>query len=148
MKWLLDTNVVSEGVRARPNLRVMNWLSSQPRKDLAVSAVTMAELRDGVATAANPARQNALTRWLETDASRYLDKQTIEVTVEILVEWIALSRKLRSGGTSRDAADILIASTARVHDLPLVTRNVRDFADTGIVVYDPWNDQTHRMDPP
>jgi predicted nucleic acid-binding protein len=148
MKLLLDTNVVSEGVRARPNQRVMNWLGSQPRENLAISAVTMAELRDGVATAADPARRDALTRWLETDAARYLDDQTIEVTIEILVEWIALSRKLRVGGTSRDSADILIAATALVCDLTLVTRNVRDFADTGVIVYDPWNDQTHRMDPP
>ena len=72
----------------------------------------------------------------------------IPISSDILTDWLRLSRSLRLSGKSKDPADLLIASTARIHGLTLVTRNVRDFADTGVVVYDPWNDQTHRMDPP
>jgi predicted nucleic acid-binding protein len=70
------------------------------------------------------------------------------LTQDVLVDWLILSRKLAVRGISRTAPDLLIAATARVGDLTVVTRNVRDFADTGVVVYDPWNDQTHRMDAP
>ena len=148
MKWLLDTNVVSEGVRSRPNAMVVHWIASRLPKDLAISAVTLAELRDGASTAADETRRTILTRWIETDVTPFFDEQTIPLTVEILIDWIALYRRFRLTGKSRDPADMLIAATARVHDLIVVSRNVRDFADTGIVVYDPWNDQTHRMDPP
>jgi len=148
VKWLLDTNVVSEGIRTRPSPRVVGWLSSQARHDLAISTVTLAELRDGAATALDEVRRTALTTWLDTDIATFFGDRTIPLTVDILMDWIAMSRRLRTNRITRDAADMLIAATARVHGLVLATRNLRDFADTGIVVYDPWNDQTHRMDPP
>jgi predicted nucleic acid-binding protein len=59
-----------------------------------------------------------------------------------------LNRRLAARRLARKAADTLIAATARVYGLTVVTRNVRDFADTGIVVYDPWHDKTHRMGAP
>jgi predicted nucleic acid-binding protein len=51
-------------------------------------------------------------------------------------------------GRPQSAPDLLIAATAQIHGLIIVSRNIRDFADTGVVVYDPWNGQTHRMDAP
>jgi len=74
--------------------------------------------------------------------------RTLPITVAILTDWLTLAHQLRARGRPQSAPDLMIASTARIHDLVVVSRNVRDFADTGIVVYDPWNDQTHRMDPP
>ena len=87
-------------------------------------------------------------QWIDTEVRGLIDREPLSLSTDILIDWIQLSRKLRTSGTSRDPTDMLIASTARVHGLTVVTRNVRDFADTGIVVYDPWLDQTHRMDPP
>jgi hypothetical protein len=72
----------------------------------------------------------------------------LPLTSEILVDWLELARQLAGRRITRAAPDVLIAATARIHNLTVVTRNVRDFADTGVVVYDPWNDQTHSMDPP
>jgi predicted nucleic acid-binding protein len=146
--WLLDTNVVSEGIRIRPSPKVIGWLSSRPRNDLAISTVTLAELRDGASTAIDEARRAALMRWIDTDVVPFFSERTIPLTVDILTDWIALSRWSRAKRKSRDAADILIAATARVYELTIVSRNSRDFAGTGVVVYDPWTDRTHRMDPP
>ena len=147
MKWLLDTNVVSEGVRNRPNDKVLSWIAAQPDTDSAISVVTLAELRDGALSARDEAKRNRLINWIETKVLDSFDSRTLPLTVEILVDWVGLARILRSKGHTRDAADLLIAATARTHNLILVTRNVRHFAGTGVVVYDPWNGETHRMEP-
>jgi toxin FitB len=148
VKWLLDTNVISESTRARPNANVIGWISSQPGADLAMSSVTLAELINGASNAGSEAARERLRRWIDTDVAAFFKDVMIDVTVDVLIDWIRVSKSLRMVGKVRDTADMLIASTARVHSLTVVTRNIRDFADTGIVVYDPWNDQTHRMDPP
>jgi hypothetical protein len=70
----------------------------------------------------------------------------LPVTLEILTDWLTLARQVQKRGASRSAPDLLIASTARVHNLILVSRNVKDFAGTGIVLYDPWSGKTHVMD--
>lgn len=148
MRWLLDTNVISEGIRSRPNANVLIWLSRSVQSDLAISSVTLAELRDGASTARDEARRKLFTDWLDTEIIIRFAEQTLPLTTAVLVDWLQLSRSLRIAGKARDAADLLIASTARIHRLTVVTRNVRDFADTGVVVYDPWQDQTHHMDQP
>jgi len=68
------------------------------------------------------------------------------LTTGILVEWLELGRRNAAAGKTRAPADLLIAATARVHDLIVVSRDVRDFAGTGVLVYNPWNDKTHHMD--
>lgn len=148
MKWLLDTNVISEGIRIRPSAKVERWLAGTPREELVISAITLAELRDGAATASNPERRAVLNSWVEDEIAPRFNERTLSITDDTLIQWIRISRRLRRAGKGREASDLLLAATARVHNLTLVSRNVRDFADTGIVVYDPWNDQTHRMNEP
>lgn len=148
MKWLFDTNVVSESVQARPDAKVMRWIASASQDDVAISIVTMAELRDGASTARNAERRNELTKWLDSQVEHFFRNRTLPITTEILIDWVQLARKLRSQGTPRDPADVLIASTARVHKLAVASRNIRDFAGTGVVVYDPWTGKTHAMDAP
>lgn len=146
MKWLLDTNVVSEATRDRPNRNVINWIAAEAPENLAISVVTLAELLDGAESNLNEMRRRKLTSWIEAEVSRAFRDRTLPLTPDILIEWLRLGRRLRAAGRSREAADLLIASTARVHSLALVSRNVRDFADTGIVVYDPWSGKTQVMD--
>lgn len=148
MKWLLDTNVVSESIRRRPTERVIRWILQVAPGDAAISTVTMAELSIGIARAPTPDFREELKRWIEEWVQERLARQPLPLTHEVLVEWLDLSRDLAAKRIARSAPDLLIAATARVHGLTVVTRNVRDFADTGIVVYDPWHDRTHRMDPP
>jgi predicted nucleic acid-binding protein len=147
VKWLFDTNVVSESIQPRPNPKVMRWIASETPESVAISIVTLAELRDGASNAHSEKRRNEVTTWLDTEVTRFFRNRMLPVTTEILISWIGLARRLRSQGTPREAADLLIASTAGVHKLILVTRNVRDFANTGVVVYDPWTDETHPPDP-
>jgi predicted nucleic acid-binding protein len=148
VNFLFDTNVVSETARRRPSAKVVSWVAQQPQDAAAISVVTMAELVEGASAATDTARRNQLRRWLDETVVPWFNDQVLPLTQDVLVDWLILSRKLAVRGISRTAPDLLIAATARVGELTVVTRNVRDFADTGVVVYDPWNDQTHRMDAP
>ena len=148
MKWLLDTNIASDSVRERPSRAVIDWMEETAQEDAAISAVTFAELRDGATTARDEARRRRLIEWVDVEVAQRFRDRTLPVTTDILIDWLRLGRRLSTKRITRDAADMLIACTARVHRLILVTRNVRDFADTGIVVYDPWSGKTHRMEQP
>ena len=146
MKWLLDSNVVSEPVREKPNSAVVNWLAAKPKGETAISVVTLAELRDGAASARDERKRQQLTSWIESEITQFFEDHTLPLSLDILLDWLALSRKLRRSGHTRDPADLLIAATARVHNLILVSRNIRHFAGTGVVVYDPWSDELHRTE--
>jgi predicted nucleic acid-binding protein len=148
VRWLLDTNTVSENVRTRPNQTVVDWIARLPPADAAISIVTLAELREGVSSAPSEKRRRELSTWLDESVIPYFADRTLQLNGEILVDWLSLNKKLTKRRITRSAPDLLIASTARVHNLIVVTRNVRDFADTGVTVYDPWVDATHRMDDP
>jgi len=148
VKWLLDTNVVSESVRPRANQKVQAWMAARADEDLAISILTLAELRDGVAALGNESRQRAFEAWMKEYVIPNFAERTLPLTLEILVDWLRLSRLLRAKGKPRAAADLLIAATARNHNLTLVTRNVCDFTGTGVIVYDPWDGETHVMEAP
>jgi toxin FitB len=146
VKWLLDTNVVSENVHRRPTKSVIDWIAQRPPSQIAISIVTMAELRFGARTTANRERRIELTRWLDEEMETSFADRTLPLTTGILMEWLELGHRNAAAGRARAPADLLIAATARVHDLIVVSRDVRDFAGTGVLVYDPWNDKTHHMD--
>lgn len=146
MKWLLDTNVVSETIRPRPSQSVMSWLGAQPTGLVAISLVTFAELRVGALAATDDIRRRQLSDWIETTLPLWFEDRVLPPTLGVMTDWLTMAQALSGKRITRNAADLLIASTARVHGLTLVSRNVRDFAGTGAVVYDPWNGKTHRMD--
>jgi toxin FitB len=148
VKWLLDTNVVSESVRPNPSRRVLAWIAAHPGDQFAISILTIAELHTGVAALNNVARQRSFELWMSTYVLPNFRDRTLPVTLDVLVDWLNLSRILNAKGGRRPPVDLLIAATARVHDLTIVTRNVRDFVNTGVVVYDPWSGDTHVMDAP
>jgi toxin FitB len=148
VKWLLDTNVISEGVRKRPNPTVVNWVVAQKAEDVAISSVSVAELLDGVSSMTDGERRRQFTTWIASEVMSAARGRVLPVTTEILVAWLQLSQKLRALGKTRDPADLLLASTAEVFELTLVTRNTRHFALTGITVYNPWTDETQKMEAP
>jgi predicted nucleic acid-binding protein len=147
VKWLLDTNVVSETIRRQPRECVISWIARHRPDEMTISLITVAEIRNGIGSAPESNRRK-LMRWLESDVESKFAERILPLTTEVLIDWLQMSRKLAAERMLRRAADLLIASTARVHGLTLVTRNVRHFADTGVIVYDPWDGKTHVMDAP
>jgi predicted nucleic acid-binding protein len=146
VKWLLDTNVVSEAARIRPNPAAVAGLSQFAAEETAISVVTLAELRDGAVLARTEESRARLLRWIETAVEPSFERRTLALSVDILTDWMALSRRLSAAGRPRVAADLLLAATARVHGLVMVTRNWRHFAGTGLAVFDPWSGRTHHME--
>lgn len=130
--YLVDTNVVSEARRGTP--QAVSWLRSVDPVSIHLSALTLGEIMRGIALKqkSDPRAAAHLTEWLRKLRYDHADR-ILPVTDEIAVEWgrIAAIRP-------RGDIDGLIAATAIVHDLILVTRNVRDFDDTGAAVIDPW----------
>jgi len=146
VKWLLDTNVVSESIRPRPEPRVLAWLSRQPAEQMAISIVTLAELLDGTSTVVDSARRRRLERWIDGEIIRTFADRTLPLTVEVLAQWLFLARTLSAKGRPRSAPDLLIAATARVHDLIIVSRNYPDFIGAPVSVFDPWTEQLYQLD--
>jgi predicted nucleic acid-binding protein len=111
-----------------------------------MSIVTLAELRLGVRMAADPRRRTELTRWIDREVEPSFAGRILAAGVDVLVEWLELAHQKTSAGKLTSSADLLIAATARVHHLIVVTLNIRDFVGTGVLVYDPWGNKTHQMD--
>jgi toxin FitB len=131
--YLVDTNVLSEARRGRPEAR--DWLRSVDPETVFLSVVTLGEIMKGIAqkSRSDAPAAASLHRWLEqlrVDHARRI----LPVSDEVALEWgrIAAMRP-------RDMAEGLIAATATVHHKTLVTRNVVDFRDLGVAVIDPWN---------
>ena len=133
--YLLDTNVVSDARKgAKP---VLEWILSVDPSSLFLSVITIGEIIRGIEMRRqrDPAAAEALTEWL---VGMRLDTQDriLPVTENIAEVWGELAAM-----RTREDADGLIAATAIVHELTLVTRKVRDFEDTGVKLVDPWQPQ-------
>ena len=148
MKWLIDTNVVSETAAPRPNPQVLRWFGDQSAEDIAISVVTLAELQHGVLRTLDQAKRTGLARWIDQNVLALFVDRILTIDTEILVQWLDLQRLLAARRQTRSPADLLLAATAQVRALTLITRNTRDFANTGITVYNPWTDETHEMEVP
>lgn len=131
--YLLDTNVVSELRRSRPHGAVVAWLQKIADADLFISAVTLAELQSGVELA----RENDAVKASQIEA--WLDR--VEQTLHVLpMDAIAFRRWARLMHCRSDdlIEDAMIAATALVHDLTVVTRNSRDFEGFGVRLLNPF----------
>lgn len=133
MIFLLDTNVVSELRKSRPHGAVVAWRKSVPVHELALPSVVVGEIQTGIELTRkqDPARAAELEDWLEQVMSYYA---VVPMDGPTFREWARLM-----SGTSDDlSGDAMIAATARVHGMEIVTRNVKDFAQFGVKVFNPF----------
>ena len=138
MSFLLDTNVVSEWTKPQPNAGVVQWLAEADEDEVFLSVVTFAELRHGIERLAVGARRRRLDEWLRSDLPLRFEERIVGVDGAIADEWGRLVARREARGRPIHAMDALIAATAQVHDLTLVTRNAHDFEASVKSVLNPW----------
>lgn len=138
MKYLLDTSAVSELVRPKPEAKVVRWIDEREEGSLFLSVLIFGELHKGIALLPDGPRKNKLRNWVDEDLMLRFDGRILEVNLEVAAEWGRLQAHAAGRGEPVPVVDSLIAATAVVHHLTVVTRNVKDFARCGVSVHDPW----------
>ena len=138
MKYLLDTNIISELVAREPNRQIVDWIDGLDPGAVYLSVITIGEIRKGIEKLAPSKRKDTLLDWLNTDLLIRFDGRIADITTDVMLLWGALTGRLENEGRPVAAIDSLIAAIALEGDYVLVTRNDRDFENTGVTLINPW----------
>ena len=137
MKYLIDTNIISEMSKPRPNRAVTGWITGIPETDIFLSVISIGEIVFGINKLTDKARKAKLSVWLDGLIYEGFEGRILEITTEVMRGWGEMCASLPR---SLPVQDTLIAATAIVNGLTIVTRNVRDFKDiAGLSVFNPWD---------
>ncbi len=135
---LLDTNVVSEPMRPAPEARVVDWINSQPLETLYLSAITVAELRTGVALLPRGKRRTGLHEDLEQRMLPLFIGRVVAFDLACTRAYAELTEKMRRAGRSIGQIDGYIAAIAVTHGFAMARRDTAPFTASGLRVIDPW----------
>jgi hypothetical protein len=135
--WLIDTNALSELKKRNPHPAVARWFAEHPSGALHLSVLTLGELRKGIHAMPDGERKDRFSAWLETEMPDYFAGRILDVDARIADRW---GRLCAEAGRPLPAIDSLLAATALVHGLTLVTRNLADFSLPSLRVVNPWNE--------
>lgn len=138
--WLLDTNVLSELRRPKPERRVVSFIASQPLDLLYVSSVTFAEIRFGIERVADVGRRAELRDWLANKVRPMFEQRMLPISEDVMFKWRLLVDDGRKTGHTFSQPDLIIAATALHHGLTVLSRDVRDFQKARAPVLNPWQD--------
>lgn len=139
MRYLLDTNFLSETSRPRPDPGVVAWTRQQSPFDLFVSCLSFGEIRKGAELRTPDARRREIEDWLTHVLPRQFYGRILPVDVDVAQEWGRIAAEGQKRGRVLPGTDGLLIATAIVHDLTLVTRNERDCAGRGAPTLNPWS---------
>lgn len=140
MKSLLDTCLISELVKPDPSIAVLDWLQAQDECDLYLSVLTLGELAKGIEKLPDSRRRRDLREWLDRELKPRFHGRWLPIDLRVAALWGSLLAQAERSGRPLPAIDALLAATAINSDLTLVTRNVADFASTGVALHNPWKD--------
>lgn len=143
MAWLLDTNILSEIRRLKPEPKVLAFIAASPLDELYISAVTLAELRFGIERLGAGGRHEELSRWLTYTIRPMFNQRVLPITEDILFRWRVLMEEGRKAGHTYSQPDLMIAATALHHGFSVVTRDRSDFEKAGVTVLNPWEEMQH-----
>ncbi len=138
--WLLDTNILSELRRPRPERKVLAFVAAQPLEFLYVSSATFAEIRFGIELVAEAGRRAALNDWLTHKVRPMFEQRVLAITEDIMFKWRLLVEDGRKAGHTFSQPDLIIAATALHHGLTVVSRDVSDYRKAHASVLNPWTD--------
>jgi toxin FitB len=136
--WLLDTNVVSELRKPKPDSKVINFIAAQPGEMLFVTDVTLAEITYGIEQLGDAARRTDLRLWLERNLRPLFAGRILAVTEDVIVRWKTMVVEGQKRGHTFGQPDLFIAAIAALQGLVVVSRDVSEFVEAGVPVFDPW----------
>jgi predicted nucleic acid-binding protein len=137
--YLIDTNVISEYSRQQmPHPGVVKWLNTTPEVSQFISVFSLAEIEIGILRKEQGKRRRDLQRWFDEELAARFAGRILVFDERVASCWANLTASLLDKGRPLPTVDSMIAATALAHDLVLLTRNLRDYAGTGIAVLNPW----------
>ena len=141
MKYLLDTCVISELIKPQPNRSVVSWLQSQTENDLYLSVLTFGEIEKGIEKAVNETRKSKLKLWVEEDLKQRFKGRILAIDLDVCTKWGEIQAKTELLGKPMPSIDGLIVVSALVNNCIMVTRNVKDMQQSGVELFNPWEDE-------
>jgi toxin FitB len=136
--FLLDTNVISEPLRPKPEGRVIDWIESIDEEILYLSVLTLGEIRKGVELMADSTRRSRIQRWLISDLVMRFSGRILPVDLPAADRWGRFAGSSAARKSPLPVIDALLAATAAEHDLTLVSHDTRHFEQLGLPVFNPW----------
>ena len=136
--FLLDTNVISELVKPRPEQKVISWIQATDESLLFLSVLTIGEIRKGINSLPSGNKRALLESWLGNDLVLRFAGRILSIDFGIAERWGLLSAQAKASGVLFPVIDGLLAATALHHNLTFVTRNTNDVEFAGLSVFNPW----------
>jgi toxin FitB len=136
--FLLDTNVISDLIRPRPEPKVTAWIEATSESLLYLSVLTLGEIRKGITSLRDSPRRVVLEAWLGSDLAVRFANRILPVDESVADRWGRIAADSAAEGSPLSVIDGLLAATALHHNLTLVSRNVKDFATTRVPLFNPW----------
>jgi predicted nucleic acid-binding protein len=138
--WLLDTNIISELRRPKPEPKVTEFIRSQPLEGLFVSIVTFAEIRFGIELLPDVTRRSDLNDWLAHKVRPMFEQRVLAISEDVMFKWRLLAEDRRKAGHTFSQPDLIIAATAQHHGLTVVSRDTKEYMAARVDVFNPWVD--------
>jgi toxin FitB len=138
--WLLDTNILSELRRPKPEPKVVAFVAGQPLELLHISVVTLAEIRFGIEVLPDVTRRSELNDWLTHKVRPMFEQRVLPITEDIMFKWRLLVEEGRKAGHTFSQPDLIIAATGQHHGLTIVSRDTSDYLKARSTVLNPWLD--------
>lgn len=139
MSYLIDTCCISELVKKKPKPNVVKWFADRDELSMYLSVITFGELRKGIEKLPDSKKKKELNRWVKEDLSQRFKNRVLNITLDEVNKWGEILAAAEKNGTPLPAIDSLIAATALVHDLSVVSRNTQDMEGSGVEVINPWS---------
>ena len=137
--WLLDTNVLSELRKPKPEPKVLAFVAGLPLDAMYISSVTLAEIRFGIELIVDVHRRAALSDWLALKIRPMFEQRVLPVSEDVMFKWRLLVEDGRKRGHTFSQPDLIIAATALQYGLTVVTRDIGDYERAGVLLLDPWH---------
>ncbi len=138
MNYLLDTCLISELAKSKPNEKVVDWVLSENETSFYISVLTFGELHKGVEKLPESKKKEELRIWIEDELKNRFQSRIISIDMRVSILWGKIQCFAEKNGKPMPAIDSLIAATGIAYDLTVVTRNVADMEQSGVKLHNPW----------